>query len=109
MKRKGKGSAANAVEGNAVCSENAKTKAQTGAAANSPKITEIRRGPGGKADWLVSIMGVCTDAPVRDRRLVSYRKFRNVIKFRFGVHFDPMPQAVWLATVEAAIAKGGAS
>jgi hypothetical protein len=109
MKRKGKDSAAKKVESNTVCSENTEIKAQTGAAANRPIIAEIRRGPGGKADWLVSILGVCTDAPIRDRRLVSYRKYRNVIKFRFGVHFDPMPQAVWLASVVAAITKGGAS
>ena len=79
------------------------------AAANSPVITSIRRGPGGKADWLVSIEGVCTDTHIRDRQLRNYRKFCNVIKHRFGVTFDPMPQADWLAIVEAAIAEGGAS
>jgi hypothetical protein len=74
-----------------------------------PKIADIKRGPGGWSEWLVSIEGVCTDAPIRDKRLISYRKFRNVIKFRFGIYFDPMPQAVWLASVVAAITKGSAS
>jgi hypothetical protein len=76
-------------------------------AANSPVITSIRRGPGGKADWLVSIEGVCTDTPFRDRKLRHYRKFCNAIKHRFGVTFNPMSRADWLAIVETAI--GGAS
>jgi hypothetical protein len=84
-------------------------KAQTVAAANSPVITSIRRGPGGKADWLVSIAGVCVDTPMRDRKLRRSRRFRNIIKHRFGVTFDPMPEADWAAIVEAAIAKGGVS
>ena len=66
--------------------------------ANSPVITSIRRGPGG-----------CTDTHFRDRKLRRYRRFCNAIKYRFGISFDPMPQAAWLAIVEAAIAKGGAS
>jgi hypothetical protein len=79
-------------------------------AANSPVITGIRRGPGGRADWLVSIMDVCVDTPFRDPKLRNYRKFCNAIKYRFGITFDPMPQANWRAIVEAAIAaKGGAS
>ena len=69
-----------------------------------PKIIGIRRGPGGWAEWLVSINGVCTDIPVRDRRLRRYRRFRNVILYRFGIYFDPMPQADWSAMVDAAIA-----
>jgi hypothetical protein len=77
--------------------------------ANSPVITSIRRGPGGKADWLVSIVGICSDTHFRDRKLRRYRRFCNIISYRFGVTFDPMPQAAWLAIVEAAIAKGGAS
>jgi len=79
--------------------------AQTVAAANSPVIT-VRRGPGGKAEWLVSIRGVCTDTPFRDRKLRRHRRFCNAIRCRFGVSFDPMPQADWAAIVEAAI--GGA-
>jgi hypothetical protein len=75
--------------------------------ANSPAITSIRRGPGGKADWLVSIDGVCTDTPFRDQKLRRYRRFCNAIKHRFGVTFDPIPQTHWAAIVEAAI--GGAS
>ena len=77
--------------------------------ANSPVITSIWRGPGGKADWLVSIVGICSDTHFRDRKLRRYRRFCNIISYRFGVTFDPMPQAAWLAIVEAAIAKGGAS
>ena len=69
-------------------------------AANSPVITSIRRGPGGKADWLVSIEGVCTDTHFRDPKLRNYRKFCNAIKHRFGVTFDPKPQDDWLAIVE---------
>ncbi len=72
-------------------------------------VTGIRRGAGGNADWLVSIEGVCTETPFRDRKLRNYKKFCNAIKFRFGVTFDPMAQALWAAIVEAAIAKGGAS
>ena len=100
--------AANGVEGTAVFSENTATIAQ-GAAGNSPVITSIRRGPGGKADWLVSIEGICTDTHFRDRKLRNYRKFCNAIKHRYGVTFDPMSQADWSAMVEAAVAKGGAS
>jgi hypothetical protein len=75
----------------------------------SAPVTRIRRGPGGKAEWLVSIKGVCDDTPMRDRKLRRHRRFCNIIKHRFGVTFDPMPQAVWLAIVEAAIAaEGGA-
>ena len=51
----------------------------------------------------MSIEGVCTDTPFRDRKLRRYRRFCNVIKYRFGVTFDPMPQADWSAIVEAAI------
>ena len=57
----------------------------------------------------MSIVGICTDTHFRDRKLRRYRRFCNVISYRFGVTFDPMPQADWLAIVEAAIAKGGAS
>lgn len=88
-------------------SKNTTTIAQTGGKANSPGITSIRRGPGGKADWLVSIEGVCTDTPMRDRKLRNYRKFCNAIKHRFGVTFEPMSPAVWSVMVEAAIAKQG--
>lgn len=91
--------------------------AQTVAYANGPVITSIRRGPGGKADWLVSIEGdvcadvhvVCTDVPVSDQRLRISKRFCNVLWYRFGVNFDPMPQADWSAIVEAAIAEGGAA
>jgi hypothetical protein len=100
--------AANGVEGIAVFSKNAASIAQIGAAANSP-VTSIRRGPGGKADWLVSIEGICIDTPMRDRKLRRYRRFCNAVKHRFGVTFDPMPQAGWSSMVEAAIVKGGAS
>jgi len=100
---------ASGVEGTAVFSENTARVAQIGAAANSPVITSIRRGPGGKADWLVSIEGVCTDTHFRDPKLRQYRKFCNAIKHRFGVNFDPISQDNWLAIVERAIAEGGAS
>lgn len=80
---------------------------QTASIANS---LSIRRDAGGKADWLVSIKGVCVDAPMRDRKLRRFRRFCNAIKHRFGVTFDPMPQADWSAIVEVAIAaEGGAS
>ena len=107
MARKTNDPAANRVEGIAVFSENTASIAQTRANANSPVITSIRHRPNGKAEWLVSIKGVCTDTPMRDRQLRRYRRFCNVICYRFGVYFDPMPQADWLAIVEAAI--GGAS
>ncbi|WP_456763398.1 hypothetical protein [Bradyrhizobium sp. USDA 4463] len=58
----------------------------------------------------MSIKGVCTDTPMRDRKLRRYRRFCNIIKHRYGVTFDPMmPQPEWLAVVEAAIAEGGAA
>jgi hypothetical protein len=109
--------AANGVEGIAVFSENTATAAQIEATANSAVITSIRRGSGGKADWIVTIEGgvcagvhvVCTDVPVSDQRLRSSERFCNVLWHRFGVNFDPMPQTDWLAMVEAAIAEGGAS
>ena len=100
---------AGGTKGIAVFSENTATAAQIEAIANSPVITSIRRGPGGNADWLVSIEGVCTDTHFRDPKLRRYRRFCNAIKHRFGVTFDPMPQADWLAMVEAAIAEGGAA
>jgi hypothetical protein len=100
--------AAGGAKGIAVSKNNA-IIAQTGGNANSPAITSIRRGAGGRAEWLVSIEGVCTDTPMRDRKLRNYRRFCNAIKHRFGVTFDPMPRADWLTIVEAAIAKGGAA
>jgi hypothetical protein len=101
---------AGGTKGIAVFPENTAGIAQTVGAANNPVITSIRRGPGGKADWLVSIEGVCTDTPFRDPKLRNYRKFCNAIKYRFGVTFDTMSRADWLAIVKAAIAaKGGAS
>ena len=71
----------------------------------------IRRAPpGGNADWLVSIEGVCTDTPMRDKKLRSYKRFWNMMWHRHSVAFAPdMPQAEWTAIVEAAIAKGGVS
>jgi hypothetical protein len=82
---------------------------QTATAAN-PFITSIRRAPPvGKVDWLVSIEGICTDTPIRDRKLRRYRRFCAAIKYRFRVALDPMPQSDWSAIVEAAIAKAGAS
>jgi hypothetical protein len=39
--------------------------------ANSPVITSIRRGPGGWAEWLVSIEGVCTDTHFRKRAIAE--------------------------------------
>lgn len=77
---------------------------QTATIANS---LSVRRGLGGKPDWLVSIKGICTDTPMRDRKLRRYRRFCNIIKHRFDVTFDPMPQADWLSIVDAAIAAGG--
>lgn len=74
-----------------------------------PKITAIRRGPGGKAEWLLTLDGVCSEAPMRDRRLRSYKRFCNVIKFRFGIEFGAMPQADWDALLERARREGGAS
>ena len=105
---KGNDPAASGVEGIAVFSENTARIAQIGAAANSPVITSIRRGPGGKADWLVSIEGVCTDTHFRDPKLRQYRKFCNAIKHRFGITLNPISRADWSAMVKAAIAKGGA-
>ena len=102
--------ATNGVEGIAVFSENTASIAQTAAAANSPVITSIRRRAYGKAAWLVSIKGVCTDMPIRDRKLRRYRRVRAAVKYRFGVTFEPMQQADWSGIVEAAIAAaGGAS
>lgn len=103
------GPAGDGAEGIAVFSGSTASIAQARAAANRPVITSIRRGAGGRADWLVSIKGVCVETPMRDRKLRRYRRFCNIIKHRFGVTFDPMPQAAWAAIVEAAIAKGGAS
>jgi hypothetical protein len=56
----------------------------------------------------VSIEGVCTDIPIRDRKLRRYGRFCAAIKHRFGVVFDPMPQAEWLVIVEETI-RGGTS
>jgi hypothetical protein len=112
MANKNRNPAAVATAGGAkgiAVSKNTATIAQTRGKANSPAITSIRRGPGGWADWLVSIKGVCTDTPMRDRKLRNYRKFCNAIKYRFGVTFDPMSRADWSSMVEAAIAKGGVS
>jgi hypothetical protein len=108
MARTSNDPAANGVEGIAVFSENTASIAQIGAAANSPVITSIRRRPYGKAEWLVSIKGVCIDSSMRDGKLRNYRKFCNAMKYRFGVTFDPMPQVDWSVIVEAAIGKGGA-
>ena len=91
-------------------SKNTAIIAQPRGNANSPVITGIRRGPGGKADWLVSIKGVCSDEGMRNRILRRYSRFCKSIEWRFKFSFDPMPQADWSAIVEAAIAaEGGAS
>src|SRR4051812_4755111 len=107
---------AGGAKGIAVFSENTSI-ADTVAAANSPEITSIRRGPGGWAEWIVSIEGdvcadvhvVCTDVPVSDQRLRISKRFCNVLWYRFGVNFNPMPQSAWSAIVEAAIAGGCAT
>jgi hypothetical protein len=90
--------------------------AAKGAAANSPVITSIRPGSGGWPEWQVSIRGVCADVPVvcidvpvSDLRLRRSKRFCNVLWYRCGVNFDPMPQAAWSSIVEAAIAKVGAA
>lgn len=75
---------------------------------NSPIIISIRSGPGGQADWFVSVKGVCTDASMRDQQLRKYRRFCNVMKHRFKITFDPMPEGDWAAMVGAAVAKAGA-
>lgn len=72
-----------------------------------PRIISIRRGPGGPADWLVTIEGHNDELPIRDRRLRTYKKFCNVIRHRLGINFDPMPQDEWSAIIETAIEKGG--
>ncbi|SRR5260221_7255092 len=111
MARKNKNPAAVATAAGAqgILSENGASIARAAADGNMPVLTSLTRGPGGKAEWLVSIGGVCTDTPMRDRKLRRYRRFCNIIKHRFGVVFDPMPQVDWSVIVEAAIAKGGAS
>jgi len=96
---------AGGARGIAVFAENTSI-AQTVAAANSFVIT-IRRGPGGYAEWLVSIEGICTDVPMSDQKLRNHSRFCNVIKHWSGVSLDP--QSAWLAIVEALIAKDGAS
>jgi hypothetical protein len=96
---------AGGAKGIAAFSENTSI-AQTIAAAASSAIT-IRRGPGGYAEWLVSIEGVCTDVPMSDQKLRNYSRFCNVIEHWSGVSLDP--QSAWLAIVEVLIAKDGAS
>ncbi|WP_262049307.1 hypothetical protein [Bradyrhizobium sp. Bra78] len=107
MARKSNDPAANGVEGIAVFSENTAGIAHNRPAAKAPVITGIRRRAGGKADWLVSIKDVCTDVPIRDRKLRRYRRFCAAVSYRFGVTFDPMAQADWTIIVEAAIAAEG--
>src|SRR5215210_6590907 len=95
---------AGGARGIAVFSENTSV-AQTVAAAYSPAITRIRRGPGGGAEWVVSIESnvcadvhvVCTDVPVSDRCLRRSKRFCNVLWHRYGVNFNPMPQSAWSA------------
>jgi hypothetical protein len=106
MKRKGRHSAANGAMRIAPGSENAEIVTETCAAAKRPVVTRIRRKFYGKAEWLVSIEGVSSDIPIRDRKLRRYRRFCAAIKHRFGVVFDPMPQAAWLAMVEKTIRVG---
>lgn len=108
---------AGGAKGIAVFSKNTASIAQIGATANSYAITSIRRGPGGWAEWVVSMEGdvcagvhvVCTDVPMSDQRLRTSKRFCKVLWHRLGVNFNPMPQSAWSAIVEAAIAKGGAS
>jgi hypothetical protein len=92
-----RGSAGNGAQGIAVVSA-------TASIAQAAGVT-VRRGPGGYAEW--SIEGICTDVPMSDQKLRSYRRFCNVIKHWSGVSLDP--QSAWSAIVEAAIAKCGAS
>ena len=106
MAQKRNGPAGNGAEGIAVFTENTASIAKL-VAANSPVIASIKRRPYGKAAWLVSIKGICTDMPVRDHKLRRYRRFGAAIKYRFGVTFEPMQQADWSGIVEAVI--GGAS
>lgn len=105
MKRKGNAPPANRLKRNALGSENAESIAESGAA-NRPVVTCIRRKFYGKAEWLVSIEGVSPDIPIRDRKLRRYRRFCAAMKHRFGIVFDPMPQAAWLAMVEKTIRAG---
>ncbi|SRR6266849_2987773 len=106
--KKRNGPAANGAEGSAAVLDSTVLLPQNAAAGNNRAvITSLTRGPGGKADWYVTIDGICVDEPMRDRRLRNYRRFCNVIRFRFGITLAPMSQATWSAIV--ATAKGGAS
>jgi hypothetical protein len=97
--------------------DNAADIAQTGAAANSPTtIIAIRRGPGGKAAWLVTVKGGCLDGgcdntPFRDRDLRGYHRFCIAMLLRFSIRFDQlMPQGVWQSyMLKLKQAKGRAS
>jgi hypothetical protein len=102
------GTAGGVKESARAAEQSAGTITSTTAALAHPVITAIRRGPGGKAEWLITLDGVCSEAPMRDRRLRSYKKFCNVIQFRFGIEYSPMSQVDWTAIVEAAIVAGGA-
>src|SRR6476619_2335692 len=61
-----------------VFAQNSTKLPQNTTAANSPVISGVRRGPGGKAAWLVSIEGICTDTPFWDRKLRRSRRFCNI-------------------------------
>jgi hypothetical protein len=74
----------------------------TGALAH-PVINYLRQGPGGKAEWLVLLAGYDGELPMRDRKLRSYRRFRNVMRFRFGVEYAPMAQTAWSEVLDAAM------
>jgi hypothetical protein len=103
---------ASGAKGIAVFPENTASIAQTVAAANGPAIIiAIRRGPGGKAAWLVTVKGdgMCIeDAPMRKWDLGNYYRFCLGMLLRFGIRFDQlMPQGAWEMLVTRA--KGGPS
>ena len=70
-------------------------------------ITAIQRAGDNPDYWLVTIKGIGTAMPIRDRKLRRYRRFCNAIAYRF-VTFAPMEQAEWKAIVEQAMAESGA-
>jgi hypothetical protein len=75
---------------------------------NRAALRAVRPHPTKPGFWLVNLDGH-PEFTIRDAKLRSLKRFRNVAQFRLGISFDCESVDVWQARVDAAIREGGAS
>jgi hypothetical protein len=100
------GSTPDGVDSNAL--EGRSTIAASATADNQPVLKAVRPHPVKAGYWLATVEGH-PEFTVVDKRLRSLKRFRNVIRHRFGVEYTCESREQWEVIVERAIREGGAS